>query len=235
MHCSQQDDIRDDWQRLPVSDIYSAGVDTLFHVDILRNTDDHKCDGALKSALDRTLLASREAALRVLPRLLVSFVQSLKRNRNTIYGQGSSSGLSHAAVQIQADSVAFYALCEASINGSPHSDRPSTWDTRIALLKTVDSETLYHASDADGNQVYRSSGNAAVRILASSRNGNIAHICVRHLLLADPDINLDAVLVDKALDVLTVLTHIDYDLMAPELPVIWPTLAHVGTPYVACM
>lgn len=178
MHCSQQDDKHNDSQLSPLLDIYSAGIDTLFNVDILRSLDDHKCDAALKGALDRALLASRGAALRVLPRLFASFVQSLKRSRNTLYGQGSNAGLSHAAVQVQVDGLAFYALCEATIAGSPHSDGPSTWDTRIALLKTVDNESLYHASDADSNRVLRSSGNAAIKILTSSRNGNVAHVCI---------------------------------------------------------
>ena len=221
-----------DAQRSPVLDTFSAGVDTLFNVDILRSLDDHKCDAALKDAIDRALLSSRGAVLRVLPRLFASFVHSVKKNRSTLYGQGSSAIPGHAAVRAQIDGLAFYALCEASISGSPKLDGPLVWDTRIALLKTVDSESLYDASDANSIQVLRSSGNAAVGVLTSSRSGNVPHICIHLTFLADPGpLNLDASLVDRALDVLTVLTHIDYDLMVPELPIIWPRLAHVRTFY----
>lgn len=143
----------------------------MFNVDILRSLDDHKCDAALRDAINRALVSSRGAVLRILPRLFASFVHSVKKNRNALYGQGSSAGPGYAAVQVQIDGLAFYALCEASISESPNLDTPLTWDTTIALLKTVDSEGLYNASDANSTQVLRSSGNAAVGVFASSCHG----------------------------------------------------------------
>ena len=141
-------------------------------------------------------------------------------------------------MQVQIDGLAFYALCQESISGS--TDVGSlTWDTTITLLKTVDNEGLYNALDANGTQVLRSSGNAAVRLLTSSCHGNGSRLrmCLGYMLTLVRQ-NIDTTLVDKALDVLTLLTRIDYDLMVSELPVIWPVLAHVRIPrhiVYACM
>ncbi|KZT74833.1 hypothetical protein DAEQUDRAFT_659162 [Daedalea quercina L-15889] len=205
LQCSQYGNLHGAAQCPLISEIYSAGTETLFSVDVLRNIDDHMCDATLKDALRKALSSSTKAVLRALPSLFASFVLSLKRNRNALFSQSSNNAAGHSSTQVQVDGLAFYALCEENIIASPSSHVPLMWDTRIALLKTVDSESLYHASDANGTMVLRDSGSLAIRVLTSSRE--------------------DAVYVDKAVDVLAALTRIDYDLMAPNLPVIWPALA----------
>ncbi|KAH9937475.1 Urb2/Npa2 family-domain-containing protein [Fomitopsis serialis] len=196
-----------DVQHATICDIYSAGIETLFSVDILRNVEDHKCDAALKDAISKCLPSSAKVVLRALPLLFASFVPTLKKNRNTLFSQGSNNAAGHASTQVQLAGLAFYALCENILSAAPSPDSPLTWDARVSLLEIVDSESLYNASDANSTEVLRSSGGMAVRTLTYSE---------------------DASLIDKAVDVLALLTRIDYDLIAPTLPAVWPVLARTA-------
>ncbi|KAH9835766.1 Urb2/Npa2 family-domain-containing protein [Rhodofomes roseus] len=209
LQCIQYGVPHDAARLTPISDVYLAGIETLFSVDVLRNVEDHKCDAALKDAISQSSHLSSKAVLHALPLLLTSFVQSLKKNRNALFSQGSSNAAGHASMQVQPAGLAFYALCENILDAAPTPDSTQIWDTRVALLETVDSESLYNPSDANGTEVLRNSGAMAVRVVTY--------------------IQEDVAFLDKAEDVLAILTRIDYDLMAPELPVLWPALARTSS------
>ncbi|KAI0670121.1 Urb2/Npa2 family-domain-containing protein [Trametes maxima] len=185
------------------SDVYDAGIDTIFGLDILRPSIDQKHDTALAGALERILGTESRTVLRPLPRLFASYVQTVKRHKGALFGQGSSQSSGQVADQVQVASMAFHAVCDALARSG---DDQEYWRCRVALLEVVERENLLSLKDEDAKTLLRQDGDIAVQAL------NTAWDDVRHSIT------------DSAVKVLAALTHIDYDLMASSAAVIVPRL-----------
>ncbi|PCH33433.1 hypothetical protein WOLCODRAFT_147530 [Wolfiporia cocos MD-104 SS10] len=188
-------------------EVFAAGVETLFNAEVLRGIDDQKCDPALKAILNDMVLGLPQVVLGALPRLLESFVQSVKRHKNALFGQGSNHAASNLTALVQAAGLAFLNTCEGILLSADESEAGMVWNARLALLAIVDRENLYNSSDGNATNVLGQIGALAVANLQSSWQ--------EHRLLRTT----------AAVDILSALTRIDYDLMSPVLPTIWPRLA----------
>ncbi|KAI0359178.1 hypothetical protein OH77DRAFT_1473878 [Trametes cingulata] len=188
------------------SDIYHAGIETIFGLDILKPSADQKHESALADALERTLTASPEIVLRPLPRLFASYVQTLKRHKGALFGQGSSQAPGQTADQLQAAAMAFYAAC-CTLTQSGEDDL--SWPCRVALLAVVERENLLSLKDDAAKARLRRDGDMAVEALAAAWDE-------RHSSRTT-----------NAVKVLASLTRIDYDLMAVSSAVVFPRLATV--------
>ncbi|CDO72438.1 hypothetical protein BN946_scf184977.g139 [Trametes cinnabarina] len=87
-------------------DIYDAGIDTLFGLDLLKPAADQKHDSALADALERILQVSSEIVLRPLPRVFASYVQTVKRHKGALFGQGSNHASGQVADQVPPSATA---------------------------------------------------------------------------------------------------------------------------------
>ncbi|KAI0374393.1 hypothetical protein BV20DRAFT_977085 [Pilatotrama ljubarskyi] len=188
------------------SDIYDAGIETIFGLDILKPSADQKHESALADALERTLKVSPEIVLRPLPRLFASYVHTLKRHKGALFGQGSSQAPGQTADQLQVAAMAFYAACCALTQAGADD---LSWSCRVALLGVVEREHLVNPKDDNAKARLRRDGDMAVEALTAAWDE-------QHLSRTT-----------NAVKVLASLTRIDYDLMSVSSAVVFPRLATV--------
>ncbi|KAI0639184.1 Urb2/Npa2 family-domain-containing protein [Trametes polyzona] len=188
------------------SDVYDAGIETVLGLDILKPAADQKHESALADSLQRALEAHPGTVLRPLPRLFASYVQTVKRHKGALFGQGSSQAPGQVAEQLQVAAMAFYASCDALARAGEDDEY---WRCRVALLEVVERENLLGVKDNDAKALLRQDGDAAVDALGMAWDEqHIARI-------------------DSAVQILSLLTRIDYDLMAVRSAVIFPRLAAI--------
>ncbi|OSD05999.1 hypothetical protein PYCCODRAFT_1431820 [Trametes coccinea BRFM310] len=187
------------------SDIYDAGIETLFGLDLLKPAADQKHDSALADAFERILQVSSEIVLRPLPRLFASYVQTIKRHKGALFGQGSNQASGQVADQLQANAMGFYALCSTLARAGTDD---VSWRCRVALLEVVEKENLFNAQDNDAKALLRQDGDVAAEWLSSAWDEQ------------------HAPRTGAAVQILTLLTRIDFDLMSPTSSIVLPrTLA----------
>ncbi|OCH96588.1 hypothetical protein OBBRIDRAFT_765485 [Obba rivulosa] len=189
------------------TEIFLVGSETIFNLDILRQAGELHCDNGFKEALSRAMSEVARETLSSLPRLFQAFTQAIRRHRGALFSQGSHQAPADTAKQVQASSMAFFALCD-SLLASPGDDL-LVWQTRVDLLSAIEAENLYNSGDDLAVDVLRQNGKLAVDALKPAWQKEYAERT------------------QKALDVLSALVRIDYDLMAPTLPTIFPRLAMV--------
>ncbi|KAJ7597284.1 Urb2/Npa2 family-domain-containing protein [Mycena floridula] len=182
----------------PVEDalqnIYMAGVDTLFSLDVLRSPD---TDQDLIQSLSKI---DPGVVLVTLPRLFSSFIQSVKKHRAAIFSQGSSIQSSESSLTaFHAMGMRFFASCAPLLEN----DRfpVETWTARTNLLALVHQENLFvYQSESVG--VFGRTTELALSILAST----------------DSQIHVASL----SIDCISCLLKIDYQLVAPILPIVLP-------------
>ncbi len=155
-----------------VSDVYDAGIETMFGLEIVKQTADNKHDSVLSDALENTLKDSPAAVLRSLPRLFASYVQNVKRHKSALFGQGSSQIPGHLTDQVQAAAMAFYATCNA-LTRTTMDD--ASWHCRVSLLEVVEREDLFNSNDNEVRMLLRRDGDLAVEALATAWDGSYIH------------------------------------------------------------
>lgn len=180
-----------------ISHIFSAGSETLFHAEALRNLRDEKPDTSLFEALGKLLSTSSDSVLAILPRLLLSFIQASRKHRATIATQAHAEASSDASEHARKASMDFFLSCYSCV--AQAGNDKNVWRARAALLEIVDLERLFSFQDRDGEAVLTGTSDLAYKCLEpSGANDN----SVRHL----------------ALEALATLARIDYDLVAYILP-----------------
>jgi len=200
---------RDERDHGLVSEMYSAGIETLFNLDILRTAEDNKCDRALKDALAEALASFPAVSLDAMPRMFESFIQTIKRHKSALFGQGSNHTAGNVATQVQAVGIAFFSMCGELLASAPNGEDDRIWKTRIALLVIVDAENLYNVRDEHATHTLRQCGEISVEALKTGWQAQRLQQT------------------DASLEVLACLTRIEYDLMSPMLTLIWRRLSLV--------
>ncbi|KAI1797672.1 Urb2/Npa2 family-domain-containing protein [Ganoderma leucocontextum] len=186
-----------------VSDVYDAGIETMFGLEILKQTAENKHASVLSEALENTSKDSPAVVLRSLPRLFASYVQNVKRHKGALFSQGSNQALGHITDEVQPAAMAFYATCNALARTRADD---ASWQCRVYLLEVVERETLLNSKDSEARMLLRRDGDLAVEALAAAWDE-------RH-----------ATRTDCAVKILATLTRIDYDLMSASFNVIYPRL-----------
>ncbi|KAL1728911.1 hypothetical protein EV714DRAFT_170414, partial [Schizophyllum commune] len=175
---------------------FTAGIDILFNPDILKQaTADSDPAAPLFAALAKQ---SRDLVLMALPALFSAFTSAVNDNRHAIFSQGSNATASATVEKVRAMSIGFYVACEGLLKDA--NDVALAWHTRKALLAIVEKERLLAP---DTEPVLRQIAEAA--ILAVSKRG-------------------DGSWTDDAVEVLSTICRIDYDLLAPYVDRLLPLL-----------
>jgi hypothetical protein len=126
--------------------IVEAGIDTIFNLDILRQSQDGSTESTLLQNL-RTLNKSREElVMETLPQIYDHYIHSLKKHRGALFGQGSQHYGGTALDELHGAGIRFFISCE----GMLRDDQTSVvWATRIALLQIVNQENLFYRKQPD--------------------------------------------------------------------------------------
>ncbi|KAI0757227.1 Urb2/Npa2 family-domain-containing protein [Daedaleopsis nitida] len=190
-----------------VADIYNAGIETMFGLDIIKQTIDHRQDTALSEALTTASAEHSGLILRTLPRLFESYVQNVKRHKGSLFSQGSNQAPGHVTEQVQREAMVFYASC-ASLARSEVDN--ASWRCRVALLEVVEKENLLNMRDEEAKGLLRKEGDLAVEGLACAWDERSSS------------------LTESAMRALATLARIDFDLISASLPMVFPRL--IATP-----
>ena len=153
---------------LAPEDVYEAGVETIFNVDILRQTQDRD-DTVLSEPLSKAVASDYVPLCQILPRLLGTYIQVVRKHRAALFGQSSHQATGSSADQARIASLRFMATCD-SISGKT-SDVNVRWQTRVRLLQIVDAEGLYGATNDPVMEILRQSNEDAIHLLAEAIRG----------------------------------------------------------------
>lgn len=127
--------------------IVEAGIDTIFNLDILRQSQDGNTESALLQNL-RTLDKSHgKLVMETLPQIYVHYTHSLKRHRAALFGQGSQHSGRTGLDELHGAAVRFFVSCEEMLRD--HDQTSQVWATRIALLQIVYQENFFHRKQPD--------------------------------------------------------------------------------------
>ncbi|KAF7982078.1 hypothetical protein HWV62_30382 [Athelia sp. TMB] len=170
--------------------VYAAGAEILFGIDILRPL---QTQNSLASAslppLEPLLSTHPLCVLSILPRLMYSFVHTIRKQRGALFAGGSNGGI-HALVEVRRTGMGFFGSCLGLLDIL--NEVETIWETKVKLLQIVDTENLFvdGGADADGELLLKSTSDGALEALAGGST-----TC--------------------AIRALSVLTRIDYDLVDP--------------------
>ncbi|KAH7911224.1 Urb2/Npa2 family-domain-containing protein [Hygrophoropsis aurantiaca] len=187
-----------------LEDIYSAGNDTLFNLDALRQAKDNVSDDALFNILRTNIHSSETAVLAALPRLFSSFVQSTRKHRSALFSQASTQQPGRSVEDVKAAGIGFFTSCDSLLdlaNGSELS-----WKTRTILLSIVDDERLFGHMQQNSQHILIRSRELAIDALETAWKSE------------------QAVISNSAIDVLSALVRIDYDFLEPALSRVLPRI-----------
>ncbi|KAI0343910.1 hypothetical protein BDW22DRAFT_1473650 [Trametopsis cervina] len=175
-------------------EIYQAGIDTLFNIDMLRHAQGRP-DDSIEAALRGAIESIPDIVLMCIPRIFQSYIQVTQKHRNTLFSQGSSRGSVASTDQARTAGMKFFASCQSVIGCAQEHD--GAWRTTVALLDFVDAQRLVGHNDEAATDTLRAVAESACELLGAHKpNPQIEH----------------------ALAALAIITHIDYELVAPILP-----------------
>ncbi|KAF8624871.1 hypothetical protein AX15_005748 [Amanita polypyramis BW_CC] len=185
--------------------IYSAGVETLFNLEVLRQSHDSRSGGFILNALKSAAESSRDTVISMLPRLFSSFLQVIKKYRTTLFGQGSNQPVGATTNEFNVSGIRFFVTCQALLD-----DRQSSteaWSVRNALLDILRENHLFNRSVPEAELSVNQINDLAIQALSAQNQPSI-------ILLAT--------------DCLSMMARIDYDIVLPALPRILQKLLQVG-------
>jgi hypothetical protein len=143
--------------------VYSAGVESIFSLDILRQDRTFKSENHLFDILEKLTQVSPLMVSSILPRIFASFVQCIRRYRSVLYNHGQVSG---NAEELRMDAMNFFASCHDLLGKSGACD--DIWSARLALLSIVEKENLFSSMQPEVGQSLKQVGELATSALGTS-------------------------------------------------------------------
>ncbi|KAF5382976.1 hypothetical protein D9757_006310 [Collybiopsis confluens] len=190
--------------------IYASGCDCLSSLDVLR---DNHTEAALFSALGNI---PPDTSMPVLPQIFSSRVQALRKNRATIFGQGSSYK-SDSAQDLHEAALRFFTLCQTTLKRAV--EKSDARKTTALLLDVISEENLVSTGHMESVRAMKEITTSALIELAGEHEGSLESHNYEHCA---HNITLD--LLGPAITCLTSISRIDYRLTESFLPEI---LSHV--------
>lgn len=184
-------------------EVYAIGSEMLFNADTLRSMREGKGEANLFDAVGKMLSSTSPSVLAVLPRVFESFIQATRKHRSSITVQVHHETSIDTSEHLRKVAMVFFSSCYACISQAGNVE--DVWRARVALLQTVDSERLFSYQDHDAEGILMDNADMAYKSLASADRSSRA-------------------LQRVAMEALTIITRIDYDLVAPVLPGLLPMM-----------
>lgn len=151
------------------TDITEAGIDTIFNLDILRQSQDGNTESALLQNLRTLNRTHAELVIEALPQIYIHYIHSLKKYRGALFGQGSQHSGGTALDELHGSGVRFFVSCEGMLR--EHSQTSRVWAIRIALLEIVNQENLFHRKQPDTQVVLNQLLETSLTALCDSWKG----------------------------------------------------------------
>lgn len=177
-------------------DVYIAGVETCLSFDNIRHS--ASTDGLL-AAFEGALENNLEAVMNVLPRLCGSLVDAARKHKSAI---NQSAGSGDAADNVRHFTLSFISSCLALVGRVDQSSY--IWKARNVLLSTMDKERLFHNEDNATQQTLVDEVERALAVLVEKTKSEYH---------------------SAAIETLTLLARIEFDVISPIIPRILPAVA----------
>ncbi|ETW87503.1 hypothetical protein HETIRDRAFT_244958, partial [Heterobasidion irregulare TC 32-1] len=191
-----------------LSDIYAVGVELLFSLDTLRQLSDANASASLFSSFKSIITTLPNISLPILPHLLASFAQNVRKHRSAIFGPGDASLL-----DARTSSVKFFAALEESLrNLGDNKQQTQVWKARGEILTVVEKENLFVVGSEEAEALLKEDIDLAIHALGDAWEES-----------RKP-------LTDLSIKVLYIITRIDYELIDDYIPRILPNLLTIPTP-----
>ena len=150
-----------------LSDIYAVGVELLFSLDILRQLSDANASASLFSPFKSIIITLPNISLPILPHLLASFAQNVRKHRSAIFGPGDASLL-----DARTSSVKFFAALEESLrNLGGDKQQTVVWKTRGEILTVVEKENLFAVGSEEAEALLKKDIDLAIHALDNAWEG----------------------------------------------------------------
>ena len=192
--------------------LYQAGVETLFHSEIYAFDSESGLFQAIKP-----IFPSHVQVLPILPRLFASLIAILKKSSSRQRSDTLPVADWHES------GMQFYAACKSLLDDGHQAT--DTWPTKIALLSLVDEEKLFVSNHTRYKTLLGDDLEKA--IMALEPTGMAAPF----LQGLSQFIPADHSLAKYAVEVISALARIDYDLVIPKLSRILPKILLVHFPF----
>lgn len=149
--------------------IVDAGIDTIFNLDILRQSQDGNTESSLLQNL-RTLNKSHgEIVMESLPQIYGHYIHSLKKHRGALFGQGPLHSEGPVFDELHGAGMRFFVACEGMLRD--HDQTSRVWAIRITLLQIVNQENPFHRNQPDTQVVLNQLLETSLRALDDSWKG----------------------------------------------------------------
>ncbi|KAM6497881.1 Urb2/Npa2 family domain containing protein [Amanita muscaria] len=162
--------------------VYNAGVETLYNPDVLRQSLHPNTENPVLTSFQEASKSSKTDILSVLPRLFSSFLQSIKKYRTSLFGQGSAASTTQES---NAVSMRFFITCQSFLGSSIEA-----WRARSALLVIVRENNLLNRPLLEATASLGQICELAIASLSESANPALALDCLCTLTRIDHDIVL---------------------------------------------
>ena len=148
--------------------LYAAGIDTLFNLDLLRQTRDSKAEDPFFGAIKTS--TSNEHFLTCLPHIFASYVHVIRKSRSALFGQGFNQSIGTPAEQLQAFGMQSWTSCHSLLDDVRSNVK--TWPIKISLLRLVHQESLYNRNLMNQLQALNDLVESAVELLGDRCDGD---------------------------------------------------------------
>ena len=128
------------------SGIIEGGIDMIFNLDVLRQSQDGNTESTLLQNLQILNKSHGKLVVETLPQIYLHYIHSLKKYRGTLFGQGSQHSGGTALDELHGAGVRFFVSCEGLLRD--HDQTSRVWSTRISLLQIVNKENLFHRKES---------------------------------------------------------------------------------------
>jgi hypothetical protein len=195
--------------------IYVSGTEILFNAETLRQSPD-----TLFAELQKLNPDSSHVVFLALPRLMGSYLVSLRKHRNVLFPGSDMNSIR----EIRSAGMKFFILC----CGVLPEDQQLTpvWNARVGLLAIVEKENIFIRSDEIKEAEEALGKNVAHAAATLSSSTHIGTSCYDHPAhLVDTDNNE---IVPLAIELLCIVTKISYDHVSATLPDILEKLFFVS-------
>lgn len=163
-------------EKLLKNAVLEAGVDTLFNLEILRQSQDSKAGNPLIEQLRTLVQADRNSVFRIIHDLFAYYISATKKNRGALFSQGSQSQPGAALEQFHEAGLRFF-MALFSLVDNAHQDQ-RTWGTRLALLNTIDTENLFDRTQIEAQTTFNEILELVIVALNDAWQGEVSLLCL---------------------------------------------------------
>uniref|UniRef100_A0A8H7Y6I5 Nucleolar 27S pre-rRNA processing Urb2/Npa2 C-terminal domain-containing protein n=1 Tax=Psilocybe cubensis TaxID=181762 RepID=A0A8H7Y6I5_PSICU len=187
--------------------VLEAGMETLFNLDILRQSQDSKAGNPLIERLLKLVPENRDIVYGILPDLFSHCISATKKNRGALFSQGSQSQPGASLEQLHEACLRFV-LALFSLVDHGHQDHHA-WRTRFALLNIIDQENLFDRTQLEAQMTF----NEILELVIVALNDGWQEERIK--------------CTTTAVECLSTISRIDYDIVIPFVPRILPLLLQI--------